>query len=296
MSRNSKKFQKQSKPKDSAPEPKRKQDPKELILSKLSFVAATETIQLPTEGLYYPKDSPLHRISEVEVKHLTAKEEDILSSLTSSNSKDIFERVVQSILVSPQVSASLFCEEDLTAILLQARITGFGTTYTSAEFCTSCASVTSFEYDLKKQEVIKPSLKGVSYDPEENTYQVVLPTFDDMRVKLRVLTDQDYEALDREEEKKKELGIPFNRTESFFKMVIVSVEDRQDKDILNTLISNMPALDSTVIKEVYVSSRPKLSTMQEVECQSCGAVSRKEVPASWAFFRPDKSIYTKGYL
>lgn len=296
MSRNSKKFQKQSKSKNSTPTSTNKQDPKESILSKLSFVASTETIQLPTEGLYYSKESPLHGVPEVEVKHLTAKEEDILSSLSSNNSKDIFERVVESILVRPQVDASLFCQEDLTAILLQARITGFGSTYTSAEFCTACTTVTNFEYDLKKQEIIKPSLKGVSYDPVENTYEVPLPSFDDMKIKLKVLTDQDYEALDREEEKKKELGIPFNRTESFFNMAIVSVEGRQDKDILKTLISNMPALDSTVIKEVYVSSRPKLSTMQEVECQSCGAVSRKEVPASWAFFRPDKSIYTEGYL
>ena len=130
-------------------------------------------------------------MSEVEVKHLTAKEEDMLSSLLSSNSKLVFARVVQSILVSPQVDTSLFCIEDITAILLQARITGFGKTYTSSEFCTACAELTHFEYDLTKQQVVNPSLKGVSYDASENTYEVVLPTFDDMKIKLRVLSEED---------------------------------------------------------------------------------------------------------
>jgi hypothetical protein len=296
MSRNSKKFQKQSNSEGSKDTKTERQDPRENILSKLSFVASTQTIQLPTEGLHYPKSSPLYGVAEVEVKHLTAKEEDMLGSLVASNSREIFTRVAQSILISPQFDTSLLCQEDLTAILLQARITGFGKTYTASEFCTACTQVTHFEYDLTRQEVIKPSLKGVSYDPSENTYEVVLPTFDDMKIKLKVLSEEDYAALDREEQKKKELGIDFNRTEAFFKMAILSVEDRQDKDIIETLITNLPALDSTVIKQVYTNSRPRISTMQEVECQNCGAVSRREVPASWARFRPDKAIYSEGYL
>lgn len=293
MSRNSKKFQKQTNHKTTK---SKKQDPKEAILSKLSFVASTETVKLPTEGLYYPKTSPLYGVSEVEVKHLTAKEEDMLSSLTSNNSQDLFIRIVQSILVSPQVDATMFCKEDMTAILLNARVTGFGSSYTASEFCAGCAQVTLFEYDLNKQQVEKPDLKGASYDPETNSFEVMLPSFDDMKIRIKVLSDYEFEAIDKEQEKKKELGIDFSRTESFFKMAIISVEGREERDIIDTLISNMPALDSKIIKEVYSNSKPRISTIQEVECQSCGAVSRKEVPASWAFFRPDKSIYSKGYL
>ena len=296
MSRNSRKFQKQNKLRNSTSPSTKKSDPKETILSKLAFVASTEMVQLPTKGLFYPKESPLFEVSEVEVKHMTAKEEDMLSSLTSSNSKDMFKRIVGSILVAPQVDPSLFCQEDMTAILLNARKTGFGRSYTASEFCVGCAQVTQFEYDLEKQEIVDPSAKGVSYDPETNTYEAILPTFDDMKIRIKILTEQDYAALDQEEEKKKQLGIDFNRTEAFFRMIILSVEGREEREIIDTLITNMPALDSTIIKEVYTTSRPRISTMQEVECQSCGAVSRKEVPASWAFFRPDKSIYSKGYI
>ena len=187
MSRNSKKFQKQTNRKVTK---SKNQDPKEAILSKLSFIASTETVKLPTEGLYYPRTSPLYGVSEVEVKHLTAKEEDMLSSLTANNSQNLFIRIAQSILVSPQVDASLFCQEDMTAILLNARKTGFGNSYTASEFCAGCAQVTLFEYDLSKQEVVKPELKGASYDSSTNTFEVVLPSFEDMKLKIRVLSDE----------------------------------------------------------------------------------------------------------
>ena len=39
----------------------------------------SEVIDLPSEGKLYPKDSPLSE-GKVEIKYMTAKEEDILTS------------------------------------------------------------------------------------------------------------------------------------------------------------------------------------------------------------------------
>ena len=41
------------------------------------FKIPTETVELPSKGLLYPKDSPLAK-GELEMKYMTAKEEDIL--------------------------------------------------------------------------------------------------------------------------------------------------------------------------------------------------------------------------
>jgi hypothetical protein len=285
MTRNSKKFQKQTNQ-----EQQPQQDTKESILSKLSFIASTEMVKLPTKGLYYPKSSPLYGVEEVELKHMTAKEEDILSSLTSENSKDKFIRIVQGILVSPDVDASLFCEQDLTAILLNARKTGFGNTFTVSELCLGCAEITRFEFDLSKQEFVFPNEGKVTYDPETDTIEFMLPALQ-MKVKAKILNEQEVLALDQERQKKEELGIEYNRTTSFLRASIVEVQGYDDKELLRELAEGMPAIDALYYKEVYTDFRPKLSTLQEVECQSCGAVNRKEVPASWAFFRPDQSVY-----
>jgi rRNA maturation protein Nop10 len=284
MTRNSKKFQKQTNQ-----EQQPQQDTKESILSKLSFIASTEMVKLPTKGLYYPKSSPLYGVEEVELKHMTAKEEDILSSLTSENSKDKFIRIVQGILVSPDVDASLFCEQDMAAILLNARKTGFGNSFTVSELCLGCGEITGFEFDLSKQEVIHPNKEKVAYNSDEDTITISLPVAE-LDVTIRILSVQELETLEQEKKKKEELGLEYNRTTSFFRACIKAVEGIEDKQLVDKLIENMPAVDALCIKEYYLDFRPKLSTLQEVECQSCGAVNRKEVPASWAFFRPDESI------
>ncbi len=289
MTRNSRKFQKQNSPKSENPQ-QSKDSLRENILSKLSFVASTETVKLPTAGLYYPKSSPLYEVAEVEVKHMTAKEEDILSSISGENSKEMLIRIIQSILVKPQVDANLFCEQDLTAILLSARMTGYGNTFTSPEFCLGCSTVANFEFDLSKQEIIVPNEGKVVYDSAEDTIEMTLPTLK-MKVKARMVTAADMEAIEKEKNKKEELGLEFNRTTSFLRASIVALEGISDDSLIRTLIDSMPAMDALYLKEMYLDFRPKISTMQEVTCQSCGAINRKEVPASWAFFRPDKSIY-----
>ena len=294
MTRNSRKFQKQNNS-GSRQEQDKDQAIKDNILSKLSFIASTETVELPTKGLYYPIDSPLYDVAEVEVKHMTAKEEDILSSLTAVNSKELFTRIVQSILVKPDVDANLFCEQDLTAILLSARATCFGKNFVMSELCLGCGTMADFEFDLSKREVTNPNEGKVEYDPHTNSIELMLPALE-MKVKAKILSDDDVDALDREKAKKEELGIEYNRTTSFLKACIIAVQGYNDETLIRELVENMPAIDALYLKEKYLDFRPKLNTMQEVACQSCGAINRREVPASWAFFRPDKSIHRKDNL
>ena len=47
--------------------------------AKQEFKFPTETVDLPSQGKLYPEDSPL-RSGKIELKYMTAKEEDILTS------------------------------------------------------------------------------------------------------------------------------------------------------------------------------------------------------------------------
>ena len=40
----------------------------------LSFVVPTEFVELPSKGLFYPENHPLHKEECVEIKFMTAKE------------------------------------------------------------------------------------------------------------------------------------------------------------------------------------------------------------------------------
>ena len=45
-----------------------------------SFVTPTEFVELPSRGRFYSEDHPLHNQETVEIRYMTAKDEDILTS------------------------------------------------------------------------------------------------------------------------------------------------------------------------------------------------------------------------
>ena len=46
----------------------------------LSFAVPTELVDIPSKGKFYPEGHPLHNMETVEMRFMTAKEEDILTS------------------------------------------------------------------------------------------------------------------------------------------------------------------------------------------------------------------------
>ena len=56
------------------------QHPRETNQSGLNFVIPTEFVELPSGGRYYADGHPLHNQDTIEIKYMTAKDEDILTS------------------------------------------------------------------------------------------------------------------------------------------------------------------------------------------------------------------------
>ena len=280
MTRNSKKFQKETPEPPSNPPEQQKKDPSNPF--GISFVVPTEMVKLPTQGEYYPVSSPLHGIKELEIKHMTAKEEDLLSSADESTGGRIFDKLISSLLVEKGIDAGELCEEDRTALLMSARITGYGKEYAVSDHCTNCGEVGKFTFDLRKQEFINPDDKG-AYNPETDLYTLLLPV-SEVKVEIKNFNKGDDEYLDQEKKQKEKHGLPHNHLISFLRRVIISAETVTDRNLLNQLIDALPAADAKIIKNFYNSCRPRLSTLQEVECSLCNAPSKREVPVSWAFF------------
>ena len=59
----------------------------------------TETVELPSKGLIYPPDSPL-RSGKVEMKYMTAKEEDILTNQAFIEQGVVLDKLIESLIVS----------------------------------------------------------------------------------------------------------------------------------------------------------------------------------------------------
>lgn len=286
MTRNSKKLNRQPEPDYQPPE---KEDIKPKFdlnsLSNLSFVVSTEEVSLPSSGKYYKKTSPLHGVEKVEIKHMTAKEEDLLSNATNKNSNNLFDKLIDSILVDKSLSSSMFLEEDKMAILLKARETGYGKEYKTLVYCENCDTTSQATFDISKVSTKPPAVES-DYDADTDCYNLRLEMMD-ISLKIKKLTGAEKLELEKEKEKKESLGVEFNYTLSFLKKCIVSFQETTDPVVLSKIIEIMPARDAKSILEFESTCAPRMDTTQEVECANCGHIAEREVPFSWAFFRTD---------
>ena len=104
----------------------------------LSYVVPTEFVDLPSKGMFYLEGHPLHEQSFVEIKFMTAKEEDILSSQSMLEKGIAIKRLLQSILVDKEINVDTLLTCDVDAILLAARVSAYGSSYDASVLCNNC--------------------------------------------------------------------------------------------------------------------------------------------------------------
>ena len=85
-------------------------------VSGLGFVVPTEFVELPSKGKFYPDEHPLHKQETVEIKYMTAKEEDILASSTLIKKGLVIDRLLDNILV-PDIDPTTLLVGDRSAII-----------------------------------------------------------------------------------------------------------------------------------------------------------------------------------
>ena len=116
----------------------------------LQFVTPTEFVDLPSKGRYYPPEHPLHNAEMIEIRHMTAKDEDILTSRSLLKKGIAIDRLLQNVLVDRRVRVEDLLIGDKNAIIIASRITGYGAEYEAGISCPSCASAVQFSFNLEE--------------------------------------------------------------------------------------------------------------------------------------------------
>tara|TARA_A100001011_G_scaffold199058_1_gene207304 strand:+ start:65 stop:934 length:870 start_codon:yes stop_codon:yes gene_type:complete len=251
----------------------------------ISFVVPTEMVTLPSRGKYYPATSAVHGVEEVEVRHMTAKEEDLLSTVGGTDEKNIFDKLIDGVLINTSISSADLLEEDKMAILLTARITGYGAEYRVPLYCEACTETREFLFDLSKNKIEDPP-EDIEYDPESDTFSLTLP-LTGIELKLLNFNKSHTAQIEEDRKRKEKLNISFNGTLAFLKKVTLSANGIEDPAQIAKLIEVLPAADAKTVKSFFENCRPRINTEQEAPCTGCDSISLKEVPLSWAFFRTD---------
>ena len=254
-----------------------------------SFIVPTEIIDLPSKGLLYPLGHPLHGKDTIEVKQMTAKEEDILTSRSLLQKGVALDRVLSSIIIDKSINADTLLVGDRNALIIAARISAYGNEYNTKVTCPACGTSQEYNFDLNEQNVYS------GYDAQEfiteassnGTFTTKLPRTG-LDIGFKVLTGADERRLiegvemDRKNKKRHERNV----TRQLLNM-IVSVNGNTTSEAINYVVENLPSVDVRHLRQAYKAASPNVNLTQYFECENCDHEQDMEVPLNADFFWPN---------
>ena len=264
------------------------QQPVEKAFDPLSFVAPTEFVDLPSKG-NYPEGHPLHGQEVIEMRFMTAKEEDILSSQTLLKKGLAIERMLDSLIINKSIKAQDLLIGDRNALIIAARISGYGANYKTQLACPSCGDRNTFDFDLTKQKIHESQEnEDLGLTKLDNGNFTCKMPYSKFNIEFRLLDGKDEQYLTKlMSDKKKRKMLETTLTDQF-KLMVVSIEGHADRSIVSKYVNNMPTLDSTQLRACYKIAAPDVKVKDSFECDSCGFQQEMEVPFNTDFFWPNR--------
>ena len=253
-----------------------------------SFVIPTEFVELPSGGRYYPPGHPLHGESAIEIKQMTAKEEDMLTSRTLIKKGVALDRVIGSLIINKAIDPDSLYIGDRNAIIVATRVSGYGSDYTTKVNCPACGANQSYSFDLNDATVYTGDFDNTMSvtDNKDGTFNVTLPKTNVVAT-FKLLSGVDEKRLVRGAEADKKQKQEHGVTRQLASL-IVAVNGDTSIDAIRYLIENMPSSDSRHLRLAYKLNAPNVDLTQHFECGECGHEQDMEVPLNADFFWPDR--------
>ena len=250
-----------------------------------AFVNPTEFVELPSKGMYYPEDHPLFNQAVVEIKHMTAKEEDILTSEALLRNELAVDRLLESVIINKNIKVGDLLLGDKHAILIATRITGFGPFYDVSATCPSCAKDSDYTYDLGElSAATRPTLSDTQ-DEGEGVFSFELP-ISKVRIHVRLLLSRDEKKITSLIIGKLGKGSP-NPVTGLLKAIIVRANEHTDPQTLHKFIESMPLPDVKYLRKIYDGIKPDLDLQFDFTCPLCSETGKVGMLLTAKFFWPD---------
>lgn len=260
------------------------------VNNPVEIATPTQVVDLPSKGLFYPPDHPWHGKDSVEIRFMTAKDEDILVNKSYIQKGVILDKLISSLLLDKRVNLDSILLCDKSALVVAARITGYGTEYEVNMPCPACSHTSKYTFDLSLFESIFPDDEKLSSAQvvltQEGTFMIVLPKTE-ARVEFKLLSGADEKRLTNLAETKKKQNLPDSTLTDQVKQYIVSINDESERGYINKFIDSMPAFDAKFLRRMYNIITPSVNNKQNFTCSSCGESQEVEVPLTTTFFWPE---------
>ena len=245
------------------------------VSNEPKFKFPTEVVELPSKGLVYPKENPLSS-GKVEMKYMTAREEDILTNSNYIRKGIVIDKLLQSLIVS-KINYNDLVVGDKNALLVAARVLGYGKdysfTYYGEEYTVDMSSLDNKEIDESKFD-------------NKNEFEFTLP-HSKTNITFQLMTQGLENKIDRElkglEKLKKEVSPEMSTR---MKHLILSVEgDSELKSVREFVDTYLLARDAKALRDHIVEFQPDVDFTYEIEVD--GELEEIKIPITSNFFFPD---------
>ena len=239
----------------------------------------TEDVELPSEGLLYPLDSPLSS-GKVEMKYMTAKEEDILTNQNYIEKGVVIDKLLQALIVDKSIDYNSLLVGDKNALLVAARVLGYGKDY-------------EFTYAGEKEVVDLSLLSNKKIDKTmlkdgKNELSFKLPN-SGIELTFKLLTHGDEMKIDQEVRGLKKMDKNSSAELSTrLKHMILSVDGNTDNPFIRQFVDNrFLAMDSRAFRKYIQIVQPDVDLKFYPENGPEGGV---EIPIGINFLWPDARL------
>jgi len=253
----------------------------------LSFVAPTEIVDLPSKGEGYPDGHPLNGKDSVEIRYMTAKDEDVLSNRSLIKKGIALERVLENIIIDANIAPSSLLVCDRNAILIQARGTAYGADYEASVTCGSCGTRNKMLFNLRTPKVeggiTEDALKHVQYIGN-GLYQTTMAGTK-FKVQFRVANGEDENRIMALAVEGK--TVDYGTVEQY-KQMIKSVEGYEEQEVIDSYVDNMIVADATHFKMCLKRCTKTVRITETLVCKNCSKQQEVDVPFGTDFFWPQR--------
>ena len=258
----------------------------------------TEIIDLPSKGIPYPEDNPLSS-GKIEMKYMTAKEEDILTTQSYIAQGVVLDKLFQSLIVGNGEGKSIKYNDLLTgdknAVMIAARILGYGKEYTvripdpyNNEEMQECLILLDEIDD-------KPLHKDIKKYPNQSEFEFELP-LSKKTITFKLMTHGSEKKIDYalKDIKKKQKRIKDETDRSMstrLKTMITGIDGEKSQKFIDDFVDNhMMAYDSREFRKYVREINPDLDLTYSFVSNETGDEQEMEIPIEVSFFWPDARI------
>jgi len=245
----------------------------------------TEVIDLPSQGYFYPEGHPLAS-GKIEMRYMTAREEDILTSQNLIRQGVVIDKLLQALIVD-KFNYNELLIADKNALMIAARVLGYGKDYEVEVACPACGEKSEHVADLTQFE--SKDIDYSKFTKGQNTFTFTLPA-SKKTLTLKFLTHADEKAVDEELKGLKKLnaltGVDSELT-TRLKKTVVAIDGDEDRMTISNAVKSMLAIDSLALRKFLKEVTPEIDTTFSFVCPHCGHENEKiQVPIDVSFFWP----------